>query len=163
MEPTLLLLPCTVWPLAETIGETILTYLQRDLMASASLTVSVCVLSEPMFTPPLCWSARITIIMLVPMVDTWLLMFFCELCPRLTIAITDEMPITTPSMVSSVRVLLRMMELYAIFSRLHMFMFANYFNSRQMRAVTQVRPGPISCQQDNPSPHARRAALPPVW
>ena len=58
--------------------------------------------------------------------------------------------------------LLRMMELYAIFSRLPMFMFANYFNSRQMQAVV-ARPGPISCQQDNPSPHARRAALPPVW
>jgi hypothetical protein len=27
-------------------------------------------------------------IMVMPMVDTWLLMFFCELCPRLTIAIT---------------------------------------------------------------------------
>jgi len=55
------------------------------------------------------------------MEEIWLLILNWELCPRLTIAITEEIPIMIPSIVSNALVLFRKSALYAIFNKLNVF------------------------------------------
>ena len=74
-------------------------------MASQSFKERLWELLLPMFMPPLRWMARITVMRFVPIDEISSLMFCVELCPKLTMAMTDEMPMITPSMVSNERVL----------------------------------------------------------
>jgi hypothetical protein len=57
------------------------------------------------------------------MVDIWLLMLCEELCPKLTMVITEAIPIIMPNMVSSDLVLFRNKASQAIFIRLNRFIF----------------------------------------
>ena len=104
-------------PLVLTIGDSISTCFAPFAIAVQSAFLSVCTLSLPVFTPGR-RNARITIIMFVPVDEISSLMLSCELWPRLTIDITDAMPMIMPNIVSMARVLFLISAAYAIFKRL---------------------------------------------
>ncbi len=105
--PDQFLAPFTSCPPLLTTGLTAVTFLAPLAINSQSLTLSDCTLLEPMLTPPRLWLARITIMRLVPMSESWLAVLCFSPSPKLTTAMTAAMPMTIPSMESAERVLLR--------------------------------------------------------
>ena len=79
-------------------------------------------LEFPIFTPPRICRAGMIMIMLEPMEENSPRTFCVELRPRLTIMITEAIPMMIPSMVRNERPLLRSSAVMAILTRLRMFM-----------------------------------------
>src|SRR6185295_14502985 len=83
-------------------------------ISAASSGVSVLALPWPWRTPPCVKLPALTMIMLVPADWIWLSIELCAPVPSATIVITAATPMIIPSMVSAVRILLRLSAFTAI-------------------------------------------------